>query len=70
MKVLKNNGFVNVGISHDTSEFAVESIRQWWKQLGKKYPNRGKENKLFLRCEIHLTANGCLNITRLNGGHI
>ena len=39
-EVLKNNGFVNVGISHDTSEFAVESIRQWWKNIGKKnYPN-------------------------------
>lgn len=38
-EVLKNNGFVNVGISHDTSEFAVESIRQWWKNIGKKnYP--------------------------------
>ena len=39
-EVLKNNGFVNVGISHDTSEFAVESIRQWWKNIGKRnYPN-------------------------------
>jgi len=35
-EVLKNNGFINVGISHDTSEFAVESIRQWWKNIGKK----------------------------------
>ncbi len=35
-EVLKNNGFVNVGISHDTSEFAVESIRQWWKNIGKR----------------------------------
>lgn len=35
-----NKGFVNIGIDHDTSEFAVESIRQWWKQLGKThYPN-------------------------------
>ena len=39
-EVLKNHGFVNVGISHDTSEFAVESIRQWWKNIGKKnYPS-------------------------------
>ena len=35
-----NNGFVNVGIDHNTSEFAVESIRQWWNNIGKKnYPN-------------------------------
>jgi hypothetical protein len=38
--VQKNEGFVNVGISHDTSEFAVQSIRQWWTLLGKyEYPN-------------------------------
>ena len=38
-EVLKNNGFVNVGISHDTSEFAVESIKQWWENIGKNnYP--------------------------------
>jgi len=35
-----NKGFVNVGIDHNTSEFAVESIRQWWNKIGKKnYPN-------------------------------
>jgi len=31
----KNLGWVNVGIDHDTAEFAVESIRRWWKHLGK-----------------------------------
>ena len=35
-EVIKNNGFVNVGISHDTAEFAVESIKQWWKNIGKR----------------------------------
>lgn len=35
-----NSGFVNVGISHDTAEFAVESIRQWWKRIGhENYPD-------------------------------
>lgn len=29
-----NQGWVQVGISADTAEFAVESIRQWWKQMG------------------------------------
>lgn len=39
-EILRNNGFVNVGISHNTSEFAVESIRKWWKNIGKRnYPN-------------------------------
>lgn len=38
--IKRGEGFVNVGISRDTSEFAVESIRQWWNVSGKKhYPN-------------------------------
>ena len=30
-----NDGLVNVGISHETAEFAVESIRQWWRRVGR-----------------------------------
>jgi len=30
-----NQGWVNVGDSADTAEFAVESIRRWWNTLGK-----------------------------------
>lgn len=34
-----NEGFVNVGISSDTAEFAVNSIRSWWQSMGKqRYP--------------------------------
>jgi hypothetical protein len=29
-----NAGWVNVGTDHDTAEFAVESIRRWWKARG------------------------------------
>ena len=29
-----NTGWVNVGIDHDTAEFAVESIRRWWREMG------------------------------------
>src|SRR5215207_11644759 len=29
-----NRGFVNVGTSHDTPDFAVESLRLWWEQEG------------------------------------
>ena len=32
--LVHNRGFVNVGIDHDTAEFAVESIRRWWQQEG------------------------------------
>jgi len=48
--IVKNEGWVNVGISSDTSEFAVESIRRWWNGLGKsRYPNSKK---------IMITADG------------
>ena len=41
--ISKNEGFVNLGVSHDTAEFAVESILRWWKTLGvNTYPNASK----------------------------
>jgi hypothetical protein len=33
--IANNHGFVNVGISKDTAEFAVASIRKWWNLEGK-----------------------------------
>ena len=30
----RNEGWVNVGIRRDTAEFAVESIRRWWNEMG------------------------------------
>lgn len=36
----RNTGFVNVGTDHDTGEFAVASIRGWWRAEGRRlYPN-------------------------------
>jgi hypothetical protein len=36
----KNEAWVSVGISHDTGEFAVQTIRTWWKEMGAlRYPN-------------------------------
>ncbi len=35
-----NTGWVSVGIDHDTAEFAVESIRRWWREMGElTYPH-------------------------------
>ena len=35
-----NAGWVSVGVDHDTAAFAVNSIRQWWLNLGRtRYPN-------------------------------
>lgn len=38
--VARNRGFVGVGISHETAEFAVNTIRRWWQIEGRAaYPN-------------------------------
>jgi DDE family transposase len=39
--LVEKTGFINVGIDHETAEFAVESIRRWWQQGGKwLYPDK------------------------------
>ena len=35
----RNSGWVSVGMDHDTAEFAVETIRRWWRSMGEPaYP--------------------------------
>ena len=35
-----NTGWVNVGTDNDTAQFAVESIKRWWKEMGEwMYPD-------------------------------
>ena len=35
----QNEGWVSVGIDHDTAQFAVQAIGRWWKKMGcKRYP--------------------------------
>ena len=31
-----NVGWVSVGTDHDTAEFAVETIRRWWRRMGRR----------------------------------
>lgn len=38
-----NEGWVSIGIDHDTAQFAVQSIRQWWLQMGKVVYPEAKE---------------------------
>ncbi|MDQ6661592.1 MAG: ISAzo13 family transposase [Chloroflexota bacterium] len=39
--LIHKRGFVNVGLDHDTAEFAVESVRRWWHSSGKVlYPDQ------------------------------
>jgi len=51
-----NTGFVNLGTSHDTSEFAVESISRWWETVGKHtFPD---QKKIYITCDSG-GSNGC-----------
>jgi len=37
--IARNQGWVNVGCDHDTATFATESIRRWWRSMGRRgYP--------------------------------
>jgi transposase len=46
----RNEGWVNVGIDHDTAEFAVSGIRSWWRRMGRRvYPDAN---------ELLITADG------------
>lgn len=47
--ISNNEGFVNLGISKDTAEFAVESMSRWWLTIGKNtYPHA---TKLYINCD-------------------
>jgi len=56
--IQKNEGFVNVGITADTAEFAVNSINQWWQIAGKK--NYPKAKKILI-CADGGGSNGSRN---------
>lgn len=43
-----NEGWVSVGINHDTASFAVASIRSWWNEMGKE---KYKGNKLYITAD-------------------
>jgi len=39
----KNQGWVSVGIDHDTAMFAAEAIWRWWKKMGRRYYRQATE---------------------------
>jgi len=75
--LVHNSGFVNVGIDHETAEFAVESIRRWWQSIGSTlYPtseeilivadgggSNGSRNRLWKQQLQHLANETGLSIT-------
>jgi len=48
--IANNEGWVSVGISHDTASFAVSTIRNWWYEMGVEKFNKSKR--------IFITADG------------
>jgi len=56
--VRRNEGFVNVGMSHDTAEFAVESLRRWWRTVGRRHYSEA--NRLLV-CADGGGSNGSRN---------
>jgi len=48
--ITKNEGWVSVGISSDTAEFAVSSIEKWWLKMGRE--------KYLKARKIYITADG------------
>jgi len=41
--LFRNEGWVSVGIDHDTAQFAVNSIRRWWSEMGQERFPRARE---------------------------
>ena len=41
--LFRNEGWVSVGIDHDTAQFAVNGIRRWWNEMGHERFPRAKE---------------------------
>jgi len=47
--IAHNIGWVNVGVDHDTAQFAVHSIRSWWHSMGKEL--YGKAKKILITAD-------------------
>jgi DNA-binding MarR family transcriptional regulator len=45
-----NEGWVSVGIDHDTAEFAVQSIRRWWLEMGRPVYPKAKRLLITADC--------------------
>ena len=47
--VAANAGWVSVGADHDTAEFAVETLRRWWREMGQ--PSYPGAKRLLVTCD-------------------
>jgi hypothetical protein len=41
--LVNNQGWVSVGIDHDTAQFATNSIRRWWREMGRRRFPRARQ---------------------------
>jgi hypothetical protein len=41
--IAANHGWVSVGITHDTAQFAAQTIRTWWRRMGRRLYPAAKE---------------------------
>lgn len=48
--IAANEGWVSVGLDHDTAAFAVESIRRWWRRMGRKRHPRARRLLITADC--------------------
>ena len=48
--VAHNEGWVSVGIDHDTARFATATIKRWWRKMGRKRHPRAKELLITADC--------------------
>ncbi len=45
-----NEGWVSVGIDHDTARFATATIKRWWRKMGRKRHPRARELLITADC--------------------
>ena len=76
LDITSNEGWVSVGIDHDTAEFATQTIRRWWEEMGReRYPqarqllitadgggSNGVRLRLWKKCLQKLATNTGLEI--------
>ena len=48
--IATNQGWITIGVDHDTSSFAVASIRNWWRYLGSKVYTDAKKLLITADC--------------------
>lgn len=75
--IFNNEGWVSIGIDHDTAAFAVNSIKMWWMHMGKKKfgesarlliladggGSNGTKNRLWKKCLQDLASEMDIEIT-------